>query len=134
MEPMRIHAAADLEVLVRLPGDEKLAAGVDGEDAVEFLGRDILDVTEGYDAAVGAHDVELAERLDGVLKQPDDLVDDRHVSLDGDRIRPALLDGADNLLRRVRAVGIVDNHLAPRRPSSRAISLRCRGLQEGEHG
>lgn len=68
------EAATDLEVLVGLAGDEELATGVDAEDAVELLWRDVLDVAERDDTAVGADNVELAPDLDGLVKQLHDLV------------------------------------------------------------
>lgn len=105
------QATADREVLVRLAGDEELATGVDVEDAVKLLGRDILDVAERHDARVGADDVELAESLDGLLKETDNLVDVRHVGLDGDGVGAVLLDLLDDLVGGRVAVGVVDNDL-----------------------
>ena len=109
--PHEDQAAANLEVLVRLARDEELAARVDIEDPVKLLGRDILDVAERDDAAVGAHNVELAERLVRLLEQANNLVNVAHVGLDADRIGAVLLDQVDDLLRCSVAVGIVDNHL-----------------------
>lgn len=103
--------AADLEVLVRLAGDEELAARVDVEDAVELLGRDVLDVAERDDAAVGADHVELAEHLDRLVEHAHDLVHVRHVGLDRRRVRAGLLDGLHHLLGRLGAVGVVDDDL-----------------------
>lgn len=105
------EAATDLEVLVGLAGDEELAAGVDGEDAVKLLGGDVLDVAERDDARVGADNVELAPDLDGLVKELDDLVHVRHVGLDGGGVGARLLDGVDDLLGRLGAVGVVDNDL-----------------------
>ena len=67
--PHEDQAAADLEVLVGLAGDEELAARVDGEDAVKLLGGDVLDVAERDDAAVGADNVELAKLVLGLLEE-----------------------------------------------------------------
>lgn len=107
------EAAADLEVLVGLAGDEELAARVDVEDAIELLRRDVLDVSEGHHAAVGAHDVDLAEDLDRLLEQLDNLVHVRHVGLDRCRVRAALLDLLHHLIGRVGTVGVVDDDLGP---------------------
>ena len=109
--PHEDQAAANLEVLVRLAGDEELAARVDVEDAVKLLGRDVLDVAERHDAAVGAHNVEPAKLLVGLLEHADDLFDLGHVGLDGGRVGPVLLDLVDHLLRGGVAVGVVDDHL-----------------------
>jgi hypothetical protein len=105
------ETAADREVLVGLARDEELATGVDVEDAVELLGGHILDVAEGDDTRVGADDVELAELLDGLLEEFDDLVDVRHVSLDGGGIGAVLLDEINDLVGGRVAVGVVDNDL-----------------------
>ncbi|KAK5624292.1 hypothetical protein RRF57_000007 [Xylaria bambusicola] len=105
------EAAADLEVLVGLAGDEELAARVGGEDAVELLLGDVLDVPEGDDAAVGAHDVQLAEDLDGLVEQRDDLGYLGHVGAHRRRVAAALLDGLHHLLGRLLAVGVVDDDL-----------------------
>lgn len=109
--PHEDQAAANLEVLVRLAGDEELAAGVDVEDAVKLLGGDVLDVAERNDAAVGAHNVEPAKLLVGLLKHADDLLDLGHVGLDGGRVGAVLLDLVDHLLRSRVAVGVVDDDL-----------------------
>jgi hypothetical protein len=101
--------SANLEVLVRLASDEELAARVDVEDAVELFGSDILDVAKGDDAAVGADDVELAEDPDGLLEHAHDLVDVGHVGLDRGRVGAGLLDGLDDLLGRLLAVGVVND-------------------------
>ena len=131
-------AAADLEVLVGLAGDEELAAGVDVEDAVELLGGDVLDVAEGHDAAVGADDVELAPEADGLGEHLDDLVHVRHVGLDGPRVGAGLLDGRAHLLSRLLAVGVVDNHLgaaaAELHGHLAADTATCDGLLAGRYG
>jgi hypothetical protein len=105
------QAATDREVLVGLAGHEELTAGVDVEDAVKLLGGDILDVTERHDTRVGADNVELAESLDGLLEETDDLVDIGHVGLDGDGVGAVLLDLLDDLVGGRVAVGVVDNDL-----------------------
>lgn len=106
------QATTNLEVLVGLAGDKELATGVDGKDTVKFLRGDVLDVAEGDDAAVGANDVELAKDLDGLLEHPDDVLDDTNVGLDAGSVRAVLLDGGDDLLGGLGAVGVVDNDLA----------------------
>lgn len=105
------EAATDLEVLVGLAGDEELATGVDAEDAVELLGGDVLDMAEGDDTGVGADDVELAEDLLGLGEHLDDLVDVGDVGLDGSGVGTGLLDGLDDLLGGLGAVGVVDDDL-----------------------
>lgn len=105
------EAAPFLEVEVGLLGDEELAPRVDGEDAVELLGRDVLDVPERHHAAVGAHDVQLAEDPRRPLEQRLDLAHVRHVGLDRRRVRPRLLDLLHHLLGRLRAVRVVHDHL-----------------------
>lgn len=104
--------AADLEVLVGLAGNEELATGVDGEDAVELLGGDILDVAEGDDTRVGADNVELAEDLLGLGEHGDNLVNVGDVGLDGSSVGAGLLDGLDDLLGGLGAVGVVDDNLS----------------------
>lgn len=104
-------AAADGEVLVGLAGDEELATGVDVEDAVELLLGDVLQVTEGDDAGVGADDVELAVVLNGLLEELDGLGDVADVGLDGDGIATVGLDLVDDLLGGLGRVGVVDNDL-----------------------
>jgi len=105
------HAAANLEVLVRLTGDEELATGVDVEDTVKLLGRDILDVAERDDTRVGHADIELAPDLDGLVEELDGLVDVGDVGLDGHGLAAELLDLLDDLVGCVNGVGVVDNDL-----------------------
>jgi len=104
-------AAADGKVLVGLTGDEELAAGVDLEDAVEFLLGDVLEVAEGDDTGVGADNVELAEVLDGLVEELDGLGDLADVGLDGDGVGAVLLDLLDDLVGGVGRVGVVDDDL-----------------------
>lgn len=105
------EAAADLEVLVGLAGDEELAARVGVEDAVELLLGDVLDVAEGDDTAVGAYDVQLPKRLDRFLEQLDNLGYDAHVGTDGHGVGPAFLDLLHHLLGGVFAIRVVDDYL-----------------------
>jgi hypothetical protein len=104
-------AAADGQVLVGLAGDEELATGVDAHDAVVLLLGDILEVTEGDNAGVGADDVELAEVLDGEVHHLDGLVDVADVGLVGDGVGAVLLDLLDELVGGVLGVGVVDDDL-----------------------
>ena len=106
--------ATHLEVLVRLAGDEELAAGVDLEDAVELLLRDVLEVAEGDDTRVRDDDVELTEVRDRLVHQHDRVGDIGDVGLDGDGFARAVVHLAELLaddLGRLSAVGVVDDHL-----------------------
>jgi hypothetical protein len=104
-------AAADRQVLVGLPGDEELAAGVDAHDAVVLLLGHVLHVAEGDDAGVGADNVELAEVLDGLVHHLDGLGDVADVGLDGDGVAAHLLDLLDELVGGFLGVGVVDDDL-----------------------
>ena len=102
---------ADLEVLIRFPGDEELAPRVDLEDTVVFLLGDVFEMAEGDDAGVGADNVELAEVLDSRVHQVDDLFDVGDVGFDGNGVG-AFAEGADLLddfFGSFGAVGVVDN-------------------------
>jgi len=106
------NAAANLEVLVCLTGNEELTPGVNVENAVELLWRDIFHVAERDDTGVGADNVELAEVLLGLVKQLDGLVNVGNIGLDGNGLASELLDLCDNLLSCLSAVGIVDNDIS----------------------
>lgn len=114
--PHENQTTADLEVVVRLAGDEELAARVDVEHAVELLGGDVLDVAERDDAAVGADDVQVAPDLLGLGEHLDDLVDVGDVGLDGDGVGAGLLDGLHHLLGGLAAVGVVHDDLGAATP------------------
>jgi len=104
-------AAADGEVLVGLTGNEELSTGVDGEDTVEFLLGDVLDVAEGDDTGVGDDNVELTVVGNGLLEHLDGLGDLGDVGLDGNGVTTVGLDVLDDLLGGVGGVGVVDDDL-----------------------
>ena len=102
------------EVLVGLLGDEQLAARVDGEDAVELLGRDVGNVPEALDARVRHHDVQRpsAEVRHRLLEQGLHLGRVRDVRADGDGAVDAVmaLDLRHHSLGGAGGVGVVDHH------------------------
>lgn len=100
-------AAADGEVLVGFAGDEELAAGVDGHDAVVLLLGHVLEVAEGDDARVGHGDVELPIVGDGFVEELDRLLYVRHVGLERDGVTAVLLDRFHHLVGHVERVGII---------------------------
>ena len=76
--------SAALEPPVGLTRDEELAAGVDGEDTVEFFGCHVFDVAEADDTTVGKDNVELAVDGDCSVEQMDDVLYFADVGLDCD--------------------------------------------------
>lgn len=104
-------ATTDGKMLVGLAGNEELTTGVDLEDTVEFLLGDILKVTEGDNARVGADNVELTVVLNGLLEEGDDLRDLGDVGLDGNGVTTILLDLVDDGGSGVVAVGVVHDNL-----------------------
>lgn len=103
--------STNLEGIVRLLGNKELATSVDVENTVKLLGGNVLDVAKGDDTAVGADNVELAPGLLGLGEHGDDLVDIRHVGLDGDGVAAGRLDLGDDFFGRLGAVGVVDDYL-----------------------
>jgi len=103
--------AANLEVLVCLPGNEELTSSVDVENAIKFLWCHILEMSKGDDAGVGADDVEFAEVGLGLLEHRHDLVDVGNVGLDGNGLAAHLDDLVYNRLSSLSAVGVVDNNI-----------------------
>jgi hypothetical protein len=78
---------------------------------ISYLFSDILQVTEGNHARVGADDVELAEVLNRLIHELDDLVSLANVGLDCNGVAAVLLDLLYDLVRGFTRVGIVDDDL-----------------------
>lgn len=78
------QAAVVLQVLPGGLADEELGARVQVEDVVELLLGDLLRLVPRFRAGVAHDDVDLAERLLGVLEEAFDLGFLGHVGLDGD--------------------------------------------------
>ena len=108
------QAAVVLQVLPGGLADEELRARVQVEDVVELLLGDLLRLVPGFRAGVAHDDVDLAERLLGVLEQPLDLGFLRYVGLDGDglRARPGRFNLLAYFVGGGLAVGVVHDHAA----------------------
>lgn len=103
------QAPSNSQMLVCLLSHKQLTACIDHEDAVEFLGRDLGDVTEALNARVGNDDVEMAVVLHGFLEEVDDFGGLGNVRFEGDGFGALGFDLGDDFLGGGSAFGVVDD-------------------------
>jgi len=102
---------SNLKMVVRLLRNKELTSRVNIEHTVKLLRRNILHMAKAHDTRVRADDIELAELCNRVLEQLLDLIDLIDVGLDGFGFRAGFLDGADDLVGGLEAVGVINDDL-----------------------
>jgi hypothetical protein len=87
-----------------LLSDEELAAGVDGEDSVEFFWCGFGNVPEGLDARVRDYDVDVFEMSEGSVEELNDVGGLRDICCNCDSFVAGSFDGFDDLRRSLSAL------------------------------
>ena len=91
------------------------AFDVDGEEPVELVVGDVLQLFVEHDPGVVDQDVEPAEVIEGGVEEGFDLLGIADVGLDGDGPAPGFFDGGDGGVGVVTAGTVVDDHACPGR-------------------
>src|SRR4051812_6590696 len=103
------QASANTEIFICFSRNEELPPGVNIHNAIILVLSDILDVTESHNTRIGAHDVKFSKMSDGVGEEPDDVLDDGDIGLDGYGVGSGSLDLGYDFVGGFAGVGVVDD-------------------------